>query len=149
MPPAVEHKGDRTARRTQALGLSNEKEGACSTLKPDVSKDGEESSWELRMRYKVELHPDVVWFVRKRCTPEEQAAFYSQLEAIRLEPIKNSEATSDPSLSRYMLRFFRFGTNIAIFQFDPGRDRIRVRECRRIQQKPRRGQEAGQKEKPR
>ena len=84
------------------------------------------------MLIKVGLHPDVVFFVRHRCNPEEQKAFFVQLHAIRSEPITNSEAISDPRLSRYMLRFFRFGRHMAVFHFDPNREQIKVLECRTI-----------------
>jgi hypothetical protein len=89
------------------------------------------------MRLKVELHRDVVWFLRHRCSEAEVDAFYVHLEIVRTEPIANSEAVADPALSRYMLRFFRFADCIAIFQYRPAEDRIIVRQCRRI--RPRRG----------
>jgi hypothetical protein len=84
------------------------------------------------MRLKVELSSDVVWFVRHRCNAEEQDAFYQGLEAVRSDPIEQSEATADPRVSQYILRFFRFGANLALFEFDPGRDQIRVLECRKL-----------------
>lgn len=90
------------------------------------------------MHVKVELHRDVVWFVRRRCNDDEVKAFYEQLERVRTDPIENSEATVDPDLSRYMLRFFRFKENIAVFEFDPGRDRVVIRQCRRLRGKPKR-----------
>ncbi len=89
------------------------------------------------MRIKVELHRDVVWFLRQRCTDGEVDAFYDMLERLRTEPIANSEAVADPQLSRYMLRFCRFKQNLAIFRYDASRDRIRVLECRRRQPKRR------------
>ncbi len=89
------------------------------------------------MRFKVELHAEVVWFIRHCCNKEEVDAFYEQLERLRAQPIENSEPMADPDLSRYMLRFFRFRRNLALFEYDPGKDRIRVLECRRIP--PRRG----------
>ena len=79
----------------------------------------------------LELHPDVAYFIEHRCNQEEQTEFFRQLGLIRTEPIRHSEATMAPGLSRYVLRFFRFGDNIAIFEFDAGRARVRVLECRR------------------
>jgi hypothetical protein len=88
------------------------------------------------VRYKVDLSPDVVWFVRHQCNCEEQDAFFRALEIVRTQPVAWSEAASDAEVSPYMLRFFRFAANIALFEFDPGRSRIRVLECRRSR-KPR------------
>lgn len=49
------------------------------------------------MRLKAELHPDVAWCLRQRHRYHEEInEFYRQLEAVRTEPIKNSEAISDP-----------------------------------------------------
>ena len=83
------------------------------------------------MRIKVELHPEVVWFIRHRCNEDEVSAFYEELERLREEPIANSEAVADPRLSRYMLRFFRFRQNLTIFELNPAKNRIRVLECRK------------------
>ncbi|MFH0983019.1 MAG: hypothetical protein V2A79_15985 [Planctomycetota bacterium] len=89
------------------------------------------------MRIKVELHPDVVaWLHQHRHDQRLIDLFYRRLHALCDEPrtlIANSEAVSDPSLSRYMLRFFRFGENkdyVAVFKPDVGRSRIRVLGCR-------------------
>ena len=84
------------------------------------------------MRATVELHPDVVWFLKKRCTDAERKAFYNRLEEVRREPIENSEPIRDVRLSRYMLRFFRFAGNMAVFKFDPAINRISIYECRKI-----------------
>lgn len=84
------------------------------------------------MRIKVELHPDVVWFIRHRCHEPEVDAFYQALERIRSQPIGASEGTSDRRLSRYRLRFVWFGANIAVFKYDAAKDRIRVLECRKL-----------------
>ena len=84
----------------------------------------------------VDLHQDVVWYLRDRCNDDEVKAFYEQLDRVRTDPIENSEATAVPDLSRYMLRFFRFKENIAVFEFDPGRDRVVIRQCRRLPVKP-------------
>ncbi len=84
------------------------------------------------MRIKVELHAEVVWFIRHRCNDDVQDAFYRQLERVRSGPIENSEPMAVPSLSPYMLRFFRFRQNLALFEYNPGTNRIRVLECRRI-----------------
>ena len=88
------------------------------------------------MRVKVELHPDVqAWLLQHRHDPQLVDSFYRRLHWVSEEPIARSEATSDPSLSRYMLRFLKFGENdeyIAIFQYDIGQNRVRVLECRRL-----------------
>jgi hypothetical protein len=84
------------------------------------------------MRSKVELHRDVVWFIRHQCNADEADAFYRELDRLRSDPIECSEALADPKLSRYMLRFFRFGQNLAIFEYNAAKDRARVLECRRI-----------------
>ncbi len=84
------------------------------------------------MRATVELHPDFVWFLKKRCTDAERKAFYNRLEEVRRKPIENSEHIRDAKLSRYMLRFFRFAGIMAVFKFDPAKNRIRIYECRKI-----------------
>jgi len=83
------------------------------------------------VRVKVELHSRVAGFLKHRCSAEEQDAFYRALERIRTAPIRHSEAIADPRVSRYMLRFFRFGSNLAIFSVNRARDVIRVCECRK------------------
>lgn len=93
------------------------------------------------MRSKVELHSDVVWFVRHRCTEREKGKFYAVLEAVRNEPIANSEAIIDPRIRPHVLRSFRFGTNIAVFEWDPAKNRIRVLECRKS--RPRQREQGG------
>ena len=99
------------------------------------------------MWFKVELRKDVVWFLKHRCTDAEVTAFYEALQRLRDDPIENSQAVSDRRVSRYMLRFFRFGLNgIAIFQLDHAKDRIRVVECRRLP--PRRRDDDAQSEPP-
>jgi len=82
------------------------------------------------MRIKVELRREVVRYVRHQCSLGERTEFFEQLERIKLDPITNSEATVDLELSRYILRFFRFGQKIAVFQFDPANDRVVIRLCR-------------------
>jgi hypothetical protein len=84
------------------------------------------------MPIEVEYSRDVFRFLEKHCTPEERAEFYVRVDAVKAEPIKNSDPCIEPELSRYMLRFFRFGLNKAIFKLDAFRNRIRVVECRRI-----------------
>ena len=96
------------------------------------------------MRYKVELHRDVRRFVRHTCNEDEVDAFYARLRQIEVEPIEHSEAVADPDLSRYMLRFFRFGSNIAIFEFVPAKSRTRVLQCKRLPPKVRRRSRAGE-----
>ena len=85
------------------------------------------------MPVKVEMHADVVLFVRHRCTPEETDEFFRKLHKVRERPLASSEAHADPHLSRYVLRCFRFGRGvekIAIFAYEPAEDRIRVLKCR-------------------
>ncbi len=84
------------------------------------------------MRATVELHTDVVWLLKKRCTDAERKAFHNRLEEVRREPIEKSEPIRDVKLSRYMLRFFRFAGFMAVFRFDSVKNRIRVYECRKI-----------------
>jgi hypothetical protein len=87
------------------------------------------------MPIKVELHSDIVRFVRHECSDAEVDEFYAGLERIRRDPLA-SEAIADPRLSRYMLRFFRFGSCVAIFRYDPGRETIKVLECRKVRPSP-------------
>lgn len=94
------------------------------------------------MRFKVELHRDVGQYVRRDCNEFDRAAFYDMLERIRSDPITNSEVIADVSISRYMLRYFRFGRHMAVFQLDPAKDRVVVRICRRFRDNPRRGRSA-------
>lgn len=87
------------------------------------------------MRIKVELHREVIWFIRHEAGVTEVRAFYEQLWKVSTDPIsliEHSEAAHQPEKSRYMLRFFRFERCIAIFETNRARDRIRVRECRRL-----------------
>ncbi|MCH7592340.1 MAG: hypothetical protein IH989_06140 [Planctomycetes bacterium] len=98
------------------------------------------------MRIKVELHREVVGFVRHDADESEIKAFYEALDRLAADPvalIENSEPVRRPGVSRYMLRFFRFGRCIAIFETNRARDRIRVRECQRIPPKRREAQGRG------
>ena len=86
------------------------------------------------MRIKVELHREVVRFIRHEASAGEVEAFYQQLERLTADPavlIENSEAIHDPQASRYMLRFFRFMDCMAIVETNRARDRIFVRQCQR------------------
>ncbi len=83
------------------------------------------------MRIKVELHKEVIRYLRRECDDEERRAFYYELRRVEEDAIGNSEAISDPTLSRYILRFFRFEGNIAIFQTNRARDRLKVERCQR------------------
>ena len=85
----------------------------------------------VRMRFKVELHGSVVRYIR-RCSREEQDAFARAVETVRGDPIGESDPNRDPTVSRYMLRSFRFAGNIALFQFDDVGETIRVRLCRKL-----------------
>ena len=84
------------------------------------------------MRFKVELHPEVIRFVWYYCTAAEQEEFWKMCRRIAEAPIQHSEPASDPRLSRYRLRFFRFGPNIALFNLNRARTLIRIRRCRRL-----------------
>lgn len=84
------------------------------------------------MRFKVELHSDVQDFVWNRCTARERVAFRQMCRRIAEDPILHSEPATEPRLSRYILRFARFGQYIAIFGFDRARKRVRIRKCRRL-----------------
>ena len=94
------------------------------------------------MRFKVELHRNVGQYVRRDCSEFDRAAFYNMLERIRSDPITNSEVIVDVSISRYALRYFRFGRHIAVFQVDPAKDRVIVRVCRRFRDNPTRSRSA-------
>jgi hypothetical protein len=85
---------------------------------------------------KVELHRRVLWYLKYRCTPAEQDAFWDGLKRVVADPIRHSEHQSDPRLSRYMLRIFRFGGCLAVFEHDAAAERIRVLECRRVRSGP-------------
>jgi len=87
------------------------------------------------MRCKVELHGDIVWYLRTYCNAQERQAFYEQLAAVQQEPIRNSEFIFVPEMKPYMLRSFRFGLNKAVFEFDPAENRVRVLECRKLKPK--------------
>lgn len=86
------------------------------------------------MRAAVDLHRRVRSFLRHECTTDEQREFYAQLEVVRADPLGASEPNFDPSLSRYMLRSFRFGSNLAVFKFkwEAHGPRVRVVVCRKI-----------------
>ncbi|MDO8632284.1 MAG: hypothetical protein Q7R41_17515, partial [Phycisphaerales bacterium] len=93
-------------------------------------------------RFKVELRKEVIRYVKRECNSTERAAFYCELERVIEDPISYSEAIFDPEVSRYLLRFFRFAGSLAIFEFDPTKQRIIVRVCRKTKpiQPPRRSQ---------
>lgn len=88
------------------------------------------------MAIRVELHPCVPRYLKECCNRADQDAFYECLARLRVDVSANSEPTYDPELSRYSLRFFRFGRHIAIFAYNIARDRVRVVECRRIKPRP-------------
>ncbi len=52
------------------------------------------------MSVKVELHPDVHWFLKWRCTLEERKEFRQRLQEVEAEPIKHSDSIIVPELSR-------------------------------------------------
>jgi mRNA-degrading endonuclease RelE of RelBE toxin-antitoxin system len=84
---------------------------------------------EEPMPINVELHPDVRRFLRK-ASPEIRNTFYEQLCWLCENPIEHSIAYHDPALSRYILRYFRFGDYVALLGFLAARDEIKVLECR-------------------
>lgn len=84
------------------------------------------------MPIEVEVETGVFRFLARNCTPKERAEFYDLVHALEVEPIKNSDPCYEPKLSPYMLRFFRFGANKAIFELDAFKNRIRVLECQRL-----------------
>ena len=94
------------------------------------------------MRIKVELRKEVIRFVKRECNDAVRAAFYRELEKVIDDPISCSEAIFDPQVSRYLLRFFRFNGSLAIFEFNPSKQKIIVRICRKRKpnQPPRRSQ---------
>ena len=81
------------------------------------------------MRIKVELRPGVRRFLRK-ATPAIRETFYEQLRWVCENPIERSVAYHDPTLSKYILRYFRFADYVALFGYLAARDEIKVLECR-------------------
>lgn len=49
------------------------------------------------MRVKVELFANVVRYINHQCSDADKKLFYHQLEAVRDEPVRNSEFTTEPS----------------------------------------------------
>lgn len=94
------------------------------------------------MRFKVELRKEVVHYLRRECDAVDRREFYDGLERIGSDPITSSELIVDDSISRHVLRYFRFARHIAVFQFNPGKDRVVVRVCRRFRDSPTRGRNA-------
>ena len=55
------------------------------------------------MRIRVELHRDVIRFIRRECSAKERNAFHEELERLRSDAfalIENSEPTYQPEESR-------------------------------------------------
>jgi hypothetical protein len=100
------------------------------------------------MLLKARLHDDVHWHLRHNCSQHEVESFVRQLNLVRQRPLENSEPIDDPELSRYKLRFFRFGNNIAVFQYDMTADRIYVLKCRRVRPQRKRRRESDPAEPP-
>lgn len=88
------------------------------------------------MRFKVELHKDVVWFIRRGCAADEAKEFYAWLERLRDDPIAGTEVFVDKKLAPYALRYFRFGRNIGVFRLDAVRQKVIVRQCRKFRGEP-------------
>lgn len=96
------------------------------------------------MRFKVELHREVRWFLRRECDSQERAAFFDQLERLRDDPVGLSGAIFDPAVSPYMLRYFRFGRYLAVFEIDVAKDQLVIRVCRRARQVGKNGPVGGE-----
>jgi len=92
------------------------------------------------MGMRVEHHPDVRRFLRM-CRQEERNSFFAELERVCESPVERSDFFADSTKSRFALRYFRFAGFLALFGFDPGRNLIKVIECRpeRESQSGRRG----------
>ena len=88
------------------------------------------------MRFKVELRKEAVWFVKHECNAADRNAFYVELENLRDDPISNSEPIYDPTLKPYMLRQFRFGQCLAVFEIQPAAEKIVVRVCKKRKPPP-------------
>ena len=88
------------------------------------------------MRFKVELHKDVNWFVRRECSVDEAKEFYAWLERLRGDPITDTEVVVDRELAPYTFRSFRFGRNLGVFRLDPVRQEVLVRQCRKFRGEP-------------
>ena len=84
------------------------------------------------MRFKVELHRDVGWFIRHYCSADEAREFYGWLERLRDDPVTDTHPMIDEDVAPYVLRFFRFGQNIGIFRLDAVHQEVMVRQCRRF-----------------
>jgi hypothetical protein len=91
---------------------------------------------EVIMRTKVELHPDVVKYVRG--LPEsERDDFVKNLRHVRQKPIERSTAHIERKIRGHMLRRFEFGRDknkqrIAIFEYDMVFNLMRMLHCRFI-----------------
>lgn len=96
------------------------------------------------MSFRVELHPDVSYFLDGLCSAQERTAFRDMCRRIADDPIRHSEPTTEPKLSRYMVRFAQFGSNIAIFGFDRARKKVRIRQCRRLKKDVREHEQPGE-----
>jgi len=83
------------------------------------------------MRFKVELRKKAVRFIKHECNAGDRAAFYDELEKLRTDPISNSGPVYDPAIKPYMLRQFRFGQCLAIFEVQPAAEKIIVRVCKK------------------
>ncbi len=81
------------------------------------------------MRIKVELRPEVRRFLRT-VTPNVRGTFFEKLHWVCEDPIVRSFAYHDPTVSKYMVRYFRFSNHVALFGYLAARDEIKVIECR-------------------
>lgn len=73
------------------------------------------------MRANAELHPEAVWFLARSCSKSDVFDFQEQLEHVCHDPIGQSQMYFDAGKSRYVERWFPFGTGvekIAIFSYD-------------------------------
>ena len=86
---------------------------------------------------KVDMHKEVLRFLRHECSAADRESFQKGLEAVRTLPIESSGPYHDPEIRPHMLRYFRFGQNRAIFEYHPAKDLIVIWECRKRDQQRR------------
>lgn len=89
---------------------------------------------------RFELTEEVALFLETECLSEEVDAFWANVEAIRDDPIDNSQPFLGRTNRPRLLRYFRFGGCIALFEYhwtgEEDTDLIRVVGCTRKEIKP-------------
>lgn len=92
------------------------------------------------MLIRMELNLSVRLFLTTECFPEEVEAFRVLCDAIREDPIGNTDPYMGASDSPYQLRYFRFGGCQAFIEYhwtgDIDTELIRVVACKRRRIKP-------------